>query len=263
MLSRTAFILVIFVLCTLSLSANAMHVVLDPGHGGRDTGATQGRLTESAITLSIANLVARELKNNSQFTVSLTRTDDSYISLEKRAAIANTKGDLFLSIHANSSTDTRVNGKEIYFQNQLPADEEALFLSSRENQFSATERFVPRAVSLALVNKKNINSDVRAIVEDLERNHRLKLSGLFAEKIFYKWQGQAVQKSNAIRQAPFFVVSNIDKPAVLVEIGYLTNPKEAKQLTNHEYQVKIANGIYKAIVSFKESLDKPTNKSLN
>ncbi len=260
MLLRKLFILF---LLSHSLNTYGMHVILDPGHGGRDTGAIQGEHAESRITLQIANLVAQELKKDHRFKVTLTRNDNSYVSLEERATIANASGDIFLSIHVNSSTDSRVHGQEIYFQNQLPPDEESLFLSSRENQSVSSERFVPRSVSLALASKPKLNTDVRAIIEDLERNHRLKMSGVFAEKLYSSWQYDPVQKSRAIRQAPFFVVSNVDKPAVLIEVGYLTNSDEAKKLMSSDHQRQIANNLYRAIVNFKESLDKPTNKSLD
>ncbi|MCB0349741.1 MAG: N-acetylmuramoyl-L-alanine amidase [Bdellovibrionales bacterium] len=257
-----ASLLLYLLFATTPSTSLAMHVVLDPGHGGRDTGATQGKIAESEITLKIANIVAKQLLNDSRFTVSLTRKDDSYISLEERATIANKKGDLFLSIHVNSSTDSRVHGQEIYFQNQLPPNQESLFLASRENQNVKIDRYVPKATSPALANKK-LNADVRSIIEDLERNHRFKLSGLLAEKLYYSWQDDSQQKSNAIRQAPFFVVSNVDKPSVLIEVGYLTNAREAKKLMSPDHQEQIADNIYRAILSFKESLDKPTNKSLN
>jgi N-acetylmuramoyl-L-alanine amidase len=122
---------------------------------------------------------------------------------------------------------------------------------------------VARQVSLALKDKPGLKPDVRAIVEDLERNHRLQISGRFTESLYENWAGDQLHRRQTIRQAPFFVVSNIDKPAALIEIGYLTNDTEAKKLTDPEYQKKVARGIYKAILNFKEVMDKPSPKSLN
>jgi N-acetylmuramoyl-L-alanine amidase len=244
-------------------SAWSMHVVLDPGHGGNDAGATNQNITESDITLKVAKFVAENLQEDSRFQVTLTRNSDTYLSLENRANLANKVGDLFISIHVNSSTDSRIRGKEIYFQNQLESDEESLFLSSRENQGAKNSDPVVRSVSLSLKDKGHLNPEVKSIVEDLERNHRFKKSGQLAEQLYYNWSGDMNNRRSSIRQAPFFVVSNIDKPAALIEIGYLTNKIEALKLTDPNYQRKIAKGIYKAIVSFKENLDKPTKSSLD
>jgi N-acetylmuramoyl-L-alanine amidase len=187
--------------------------------------------------------------------------------------LANSNGDVFLSIHVNSSEDPRARGQEIYFQNQLPSDQESLFLASRESEKNQGGGPVIHSVSLALKNHKGLNSDVHAIVEDLERNHQFKLSGIFTEHLYQNWSGEKLQRRHSIRQAPFFVVSNIDKPAALIEIGYLSNSQDVKKLTDPQYQKKIAQGIYKALVSFKtiidkdvshkELVDKSTQKSLN
>jgi len=236
--------------------AQALHVVLDPGHGGHDKGATRGKITESFITLRVAGLVADELKKDSDFKVSMTRKSDIFLELEERASFANKQGDLFLSIHVNSSADPKARGHEIYFQNQLPPDQESLFLASRENSNSESVDQVARSVCFAVKSRPHLNSDIRAIVEDLERNHRFRLSGLLTESLYETWGGDYVNRKQPIRQAPFFVVSNIDKPSALVEIGYLSNENEAQKLMDPVYQKRIAIGIYKALRGFKERTDK-------
>lgn len=241
----------------------ALHVVLDPGHGGSDRGTSHKGVTESEITLKVSQLIAEELKSDGRFRVTLTRQSDTYLSLEDRVEIANKNGDVFLSIHVNSSPDPDIRGQEIYFQNQLPPDEESLFLASRENMSTRPQQNQPRSVSLALKGKPHLNSDVRAIIGDLERNHRFKLSSIFTEKLFYNWLGDKARNHSPIRQAPFFVVSNVEKPAALIEIGYLTNKHDAARLTDPAYQKKIAKGIYKALLNFKEFIDKPIPKSLD
>jgi len=243
---------IFFALVLPSHSAVALHIVLDPGHGGNDKGASRGGITESKITLSVAELVAQELKRDNQFKVTLTRTSDTFLTLEDRATFANKVGDLFLSIHVNSSSDPKARGHEIYFQNQLAPDQESLFLASRENALARADAKVARQVSFNIKSRPHLNSDVRAIVEDLERNHRLRLSAQLAESLYENWQGDHLMRRQPIRQAPFFVVSNVDRPAALIEIGYLSNEKEALRLTNPEYQKKIASGIYQAILQFKK-----------
>lgn len=249
-------------------SAAPFHVVLDPGHGGIDKGAVQHDISESSITLDISKLVAEELSKNKSFKVTLTRTDDSFISLERRADIANQTGNLFLSIHVNSSPNPKAKGKEIYFQNQMAADETSLFLANRENRYASVDNStnlkpVPRTVSWALREKKNVHPEVRAIVEDLEHNYYLKLSSQLAENLYENWGGERVHRRQSIRQAPFFVISNINKPAALIEIGYISNIDEAKKLISPSYQRLIAQGIARAILDFKDFIDKPIKKSLD
>lgn len=98
-------------------------IVIDPGHGGQDTGASQESVHESHLALSISSQLRKKLEAEG-YRVLLTREKDEWVSLESRAAFANTaRADLFISIHLNSSTDPRAHGKEFYFQNQLPVDE--------------------------------------------------------------------------------------------------------------------------------------------
>lgn len=231
--------------------AFALHVMIDPGHGGTDTGATGHERRESEITLRVAELLAAELRKDSRFKVALTRTTDKFLTLEERAEIANrAKADIFLSIHVNSSSDAQARGKEIYFQNQLPPDEEALFLASRENQ-GAKQRF----------NRQK--GDVAAIIEDLERNHRLRLSGRLSEELFRHWAGDPWRRRTTIRQAPFYVISNVNMPSALVEIGYITNPREAEKLGDPNYLRQVAGGLYQALVSYKEFVDNTARQRLN
>ena len=258
---RVGFGLFFILLAQSSLSATK--VVLDPGHGGSDYGAVVGRIRESQITLNVAKHVADLLRKDERFRVQLTRESDNFVGLEERASQANRWGDIFVSIHVNSSSDARARGEEIYFQNQLPTNEESLFLANRENSDVSSPSSVARSVSLALKNKSNLNSDVRAIVEDLERNHNFMLSGRLAEFLFKNWSGEKIIRRHTIRQAPFFVVSNVDKPAALIEIGYLTNAKESAQITDQKYQKTVAQGIYGALVQFKEFMDKSIPKSLD
>jgi N-acetylmuramoyl-L-alanine amidase len=201
--------------------------------------------------LKVSQYLRQLLQRDSRFQASLTRETDKFLSLEQRADLANkSKVDLFLSIHVNSSQDTEVHGKEIYFQNQLPPDEEALYLASRENGVTKKQSDYGKG-------------DVAAIVEDLERNNRLRLSGRLSEELYRNWAGDRWQRHSSIRQAPFYVISNVNMPSALVEIGYLTNPAEAAKLGDPAYLHKVADGIYQAIISYKEFVDKATRQRLN
>lgn len=229
----------------------ALSVMIDPGHGGTDHGAVNSSLRESDITLKVSQYLKALLSADPQFKVKMTRERDQFLSLDRRAQLANeAKADLFISIHVNSSNEKHVRGKEIYFQNQLPPDEEALFLANRENQGIESRT-------------DTVKGDVAAIVEDLERNHRLRLSGRLSEELFRNWGGDHYRRRTSIRQAPFYVISNVSMPSALVEIGYLSNPQEAEKLSDDTYLRKIAQGLYRAIVSYKEFVDKAAHRSLN
>jgi N-acetylmuramoyl-L-alanine amidase len=229
----------------------ALNVMIDPGHGGTDQGAVASENRESEITLKVSHYLQDLLKSDSRFNAGLTRDTDKFLTLEQRAEIANNaKVDLFLSIHVNSSKEEGARGKEIYFQNQLPPDEEALFLASRENQGAKIRTDISKG-------------DVAAIVEDLERNHRLRLSGKLSEELYRHWNGDRYRRRTTIRQAPFYVISNVNMPSALVEIGYLTNPQEAKKLSDDSYLRKIAQGLHQALISYKEFIDKSARQRLD
>lgn len=235
---------------TLALTAQAapLHVMLDPGHGGVDRGAVRGEHKESEIALKVANEVAALLRQNTDFKVSLTRTADTKVSLDRRAQMAKeAHADLFVSIHLNSSPDSKAHGKEIYFQNQLPADEDALFLASRENEDEE-----------ATASKDDPSkSDLKSILEDLDRNHRIFTSSQLSKTLLETWDASPTHQrstTRAIRQAPFRVVSKTTMPAVLVEIGFISNPHEGARLAEIATQKSIAKSLYDGLVKYRESV---------
>lgn len=236
---------------------NPIVVVLDAGHGGSDHGANRGKIVESKITLDITKKLNALLADNPQFQVRLTRNDDTALSLEHRAEFARKENaDLFISIHANSSEDTHARGIEFYVQNQLPADEESLFLASRENQNEGNTDSKPQVDKATL-------SDVRTIVEDLKHNYKLTASHELSQLFLKLWQTEHTRKnSRSIRQAPFYVISDINIPSVLVEVGYITHPEEGRLLLDSAYQQRIANNLFSGVLKFKEIMDKDRGKSL-
>jgi N-acetylmuramoyl-L-alanine amidase len=254
-------------------------VVLDAGHGGHDRGASHGGIFESEIALKITRLVGEKLQASGH-KVLYTRTKDEWISLEKRANIANqARGDLFVSIHLNSSSDSRARGKEFYFQNQVPVDEEALFLANRENQpefehdhetspakrenasdatLSEADRIqlagLRQAESARIPNISNenprIRRDLKNILEDLDRSARVRASSELAVALFEEWKSKdpAPQSSGrSIRQAPFFLVSHVAMPSVLIEVGFLSHKRESEKLNTESYQESLANSIAEGI----------------
>lgn len=231
-----------------------IHVMIDPGHGGTDSGATQGSIREADIALKVSLFLKNLLDKDSRFLGSLTRNSNINLTLEERVSITEkAKADLFISIHANASKDKKNKGFELYFQNNLPADEDSLFLANTENElFTGNSNIQSEDPSK--------HNDILSIIEDLKRNHRMRSSYRLTRKIFNAWNPN---ESSAIRQAPFYVISNTNIPSILIELGFITNPTEGEKLMHHEYQEKIARKIYKGLLDYKDLVDKSTSSSLN
>ena len=237
-----------------------MAIMIDPGHGGVDQGATRGQIKESQICLQISQYLKELLQKNPKFKVTLTRTSDEQISLVERVQLAKkNKIDLYLSIHANASTDSKASGMELYFQNQMAPDEESLFLANAEN-----ENQVGQKSGLSHENLSTSN-DLEAIVEDLNRNHKIAQSFALTENLFKSLPREVFgrHKNHALRQAPFYVITQTQVPSVLVEVGYLSHATDYQKLTNQDYQKKIAGYLYDGLVKHKEILDKERAKSLD
>lgn len=243
----------VFLLFPAFASGAPLKVSIDPGHGGKDRGAVEGSTKESEITLAVSEKLAARLAQDARFKPFLTRTSDEFLTLSQRVERAERQNvDLLLSIHVNWSDDKRAHGLEVYFQNQLPPDEESMFLAARENQGEAGGTS-PRGPS-ALAAK--LSPEVHLIVQDLMRNQRVIASSKLAKSIKRNWKGTRKSSSLSIRQAPFFVISNMEAPSVLVEIGFLSHPTEGPKLLTGEYQDTVAQSLHEGLIDYQESLDK-------
>lgn len=234
----------------MAFSSQALNVVIDPGHGGVDHGTVRNDLQESQAALDVAKRLAARLKKDREFHVTLTRSDDRQLALAERVRIAEqARGDLYLSIHLNSSPDAKARGAEFYFQNQLATDEEAMFLAHRENE--APQAGTEHGTYPSL---QNVKPSVKAILEDLLDTDRVLQSSLLAKYLKSHWRGN--KKTSAIHQAPFFVVSEIHMPATLVELGFVTNPDDYRALTDDDYLNRAAESLYEGLKDYKDSMDK-------
>lgn len=248
-------------LLTGSLPASALHIVLDPGHGGVDTGAVHGPAKEADLVLKIAQQLKVLLDQDKQFKVTLTRIHDKNLSLPSRVQLAEqAKADLFVSLHANAASDQRAKGVEFFFQNNLPPDEESLFLASQENQMVLNSQELHDISGGEELSKKG---DVAAILEDLHRQNRMNQSLRLTQTLTRVWNTEEMAAPATIKQAPFYVISKTSMPSVLIEIGFLTNPREAKKLLSSKYQNSLAQKIYSALVAYKEKMDNRTAKTLD
>ncbi len=243
MLQKLSLIVLTSICLCASAFAAPLKIVIDPGHGGVDDGAVRGKLREAEIALKISNELATQLRAKNHEVI-LTRQNDKAISLKQRTDLAEReKADLFISIHANASEDVRAKGVEFYFQNQLPADEEAAFLASKENQAITHDS-----------QSETGDSDVSQILADLQRNYKLQSSFEFSRVLAETWAIDGTKRTRMIRQAPFYVISQTTMPSVLVEVGFVSHKAEGQLLTSHVHQHEIALQIAKAVEEYKDEI---------
>lgn len=233
----------------LYFPAFAFKVVIDPGHGGADVGANRQGIYESHITLRVGQMLMESLKLHPEVEPILTRTADVNVDLEDRVLFAQkVKADLFLSIHANASSDSRAKGAEFYFQNQLEMDEAIRYLAHQENQMS----FKPSSQKNHALIKKTWSQPLKTIFMDLLDQARIQKSFTLSRKLRENWEGHQKPKSLSIKQAPFRVVSQTAMPSTLVELGYLTNSSDLKSLQSDDYLQTIVDSLTQGLLAFKE-----------
>jgi len=224
-------------------------IVLDPGHGGKDPGAV-GRyykLREKDVNLDIAKRL-KKLLSDSGIRVYLTREKDVFIPLAKRAEFANKKGaDFFISIHANSSRSTRLRGFEIYYLSERTND------SVRAKKAAGNPAFELDSSSVGGYDKTT-----KAIACDLKFTENRIVSRDLARCLIKNVKKDAYIRKNSLRSARFHVLKNIkiDMPAILVEVGYLSNKKEEGLLRLSSYRDKIAEGLKRGILKYKSDYER-------
>lgn len=220
-------------------------VVLDAGHGGHDDGARgPSGLREKDLVLDVTQRLAKRLERKG-VTVILTRTEDRFLSLEERTAVANdARADLFVSIHANASKSRKPRGIETYFASLEATDDAARATAEREN--SAFGEVAP-----------NLGSDdpLAAILGDLIATQHLQESSEFAKLAQNELADVGRERSRGVKQAPFVVLMGVQMPASLLEIGFVTNPEEEKGLKRAKRRDEIARAISRAIGAFAARYD--------
>jgi N-acetylmuramoyl-L-alanine amidase len=224
----------------LGLGVN--RVVIDPGHGGHDPGTRGSGMTEADLVLNISLRLKALLTTQKSTQVVLTRETNKFVSLQDRTAIANQySADLFLSIHANASTNLKARGIETYVLN-FALNPEVEALAARENASSV--RTMAR---------------LQDLVQTIALNDKLDESREFAEMV----QGALEQKLRAlnpglrnlgVKQAPFVVLIGAHMPSVLTEISFLSNPEEARLLKQDAYRQQVAEALFEAIQNYQRTL---------
>lgn len=222
-----------------SLGLKLSRVVIDPGHGGHDTGSIGPTgYTEKELVLDVGARLKQLIETELGAEVVMTRSDDSFIPLEARTAVANQQqSDLFVSIHANSSRVRTVRGVETFFLN-FTSSREALETASREN--AASERSIHELQDLV---KKIMLRD--KVDESRELAQHIQHS-LAARK------GSGTDRG--VKQAPFVVLIGANAPSILAEIGFISNPQEERLIKTAQYRQSIAESLFEGVKSYAETL---------
>jgi len=218
-------------------------IVIDPGHGGKDIGATgPGGLLEKDATLAIANKLAAALAVKLGARVILTREDDSVVSLDQRTAVANQyKADLFLSVHLNAAPVKGAHGSEVYFLSADASDELAKKAADAENQSTSGHA--------------DTQSDLKLILWDLAQQEYLAESNRFAQSIQEEMNALAGIQNRGIKQAPFKVLVGATMPAALVEVAFISNPDEETKIRNEQFQNTVVEALTRAIQRYKNDYE--------
>jgi len=221
-----------------------MTVVIDPGHGGDDTGAKGPSGTdEKDITLSIALKLAGELRERLGAIVLLTRDADVFIPLEDRTAFANAnRADLFISVHVNAAANRDARGIETFFLSMDATDEDSRRLAAFENSVgpSPEDGFFEGG------------GDLRDILLDMASTSSHHESARLAEAVHLSMLGATGREGRGIKQAPFTVLVGATMPAILVEVGFISNPFEEKLLASRKEQALAASAIADGVASFRD-----------
>jgi N-acetylmuramoyl-L-alanine amidase len=227
-----------------ALDLKLERVVLDPGHGGHDTGTIgPSGLTEKDLVLDVAHRLGALIEERLQAEVLYTREDDSFVPLEERTALANQKrADLFLSIHANAGLDT-ATGSETYYLN-FTTSKSAMELAARENAGS----------------QRSIH-ELQDLIEKIALKEKVEESREFAGKIqtaLYKGMARvnAASRDRGVRKAPFLVLVGAAMPSVLTEIDFLSNAREERLLKRSDYRQKIAEALYAGLAQYASTLSR-------
>ncbi|MCP3138454.1 N-acetylmuramoyl-L-alanine amidase family protein [Pyxidicoccus xibeiensis] len=230
-------------------------IVIDPGHGGAKEGAKgPGELREKDVALQVAQRLRARLEAAGG-EVYLTRERDSLVSLTERVSLTNDHGaDLFISIHANSMPTkkmrARTEGIETYFMSANASGEAARAVADRENAEAPVARAARGDSTLAF------------ILEDLVRTEAHTDSSRLAYAIHPRLIARTRAADRGVQQAPFFVLSGVECPAVLVEVGYISHPQEGLKLGRADYQEKLAEAISEGVLTFlKETRRRDADRS--
>ena len=217
-------------------------IVIDPGHGGIDPGATRGKtIYEKRITIEIAKRLKAELETSGRYEVVLTRERDVFVALRDRMALANRlKAELFVSIHADSIGKRRVRGASVYTLSDEASDPEAAAFAAREN----------KADLVAGIDMADYDEDTGMILIDLSQRQAKNCSERFSKYLVGELGRSQRLLRKPQRSAGFAVLKAPGVPSVLVELGYLSNKYDARRLISAKHQASLARAVRRAVDRF-------------
>ena len=203
----------------------------------------RGKYREKDWNLAVGKELARLLEKGG-FEVKITRNTDVFIALSERSRIANNfKADLFVSVHVNSTKDSKANGFQVYFRSEKATDREAAATAALENE----------AMQYEEVHYNFVDALLQSMAKNEYINESSKLAGYVKNSVYQQSGiGIAVAQKNAIRQANFYVLKGVQSPAILVEMGFISSPKDRAKLAQSSVQKKMAQGIYNGIVDYSK-----------
>ena len=227
-------------------------IVIDAGHGGLDEGArgTNGTL-EKDVTLNVARLLTETLERRLGVRVIQTRTNDTVVDLDRRAAIANNNNaDLFISLHVNSSVSPEPAGAEVFYLSIDEYGPEAREIATRERPFLPVSGGGTR--------------DIDMILWEMAQARYLDQSALFAQFVEQELRRRVPMSSRAIQEAPFRVLVGANMPAVLIEMGFISNPDQEQDFLSESFQASIVAALVESVVKFQDQIGNlPTVNTLS
>ncbi|WP_089175163.1 N-acetylmuramoyl-L-alanine amidase [Bosea sp. AS-1] len=217
-------------------------VVIDPGHGGIDPGTVVASIAEKSVVLNFGLALKEQLEASGRYRVIMTRDDDRFVPLADRVKVGqDEKADLFISIHADSLMQAKdVRGATIYTRSERATDAEAAKLAAKENEADA---------AAGLETSEEVQ-DVAGILIDLARRETRTFSGVFARNLVDKMGASVRMHKIPLRSARFWVLSAPDVPSVLIELGYMSSPKDAELLTSAEWRGKAVGAVGAAVEEY-------------
>jgi N-acetylmuramoyl-L-alanine amidase len=230
---------------TRALGLKISRIVIDPGHGGHDTGTIGPHgLMEKDLCLDVALRLGRLIEQKlPSAEVVYTRTDDTFVPLEDRTALANqAKADLFISIHANSSHDPDARGIETFYLN-FATSGESMEVATRENALSQSSLH-----------------DLQDIIKKIARNEKIEeskeLAANIQDSLSRRLQLVSQEEHNrGVKKAPFIVLIGANMPSVLSEISFISNPSDERLLRKTDQRQRVADGLYRGIAAYLDSLN--------
>jgi N-acetylmuramoyl-L-alanine amidase len=216
-------------------------VVIDAGHGGRDPGAIgRGGTMEKDIVLSVARKLKAQIERTSDMRAVMTRDSDELVPLRRRLEIAHEKkGDIFVSIHADASNNTRLDGSSVYILSQSGASSEAAhMLAESENSYD---------IKFGGVSLSDTNERIASVLLDLSQHNTINQSLVFAKGVLNELAKVSAPLRAKVESAGFMVLKSPDIPSLLVETAFISNPYEEKRLRTIQYQQQLADALFRGV----------------